>query len=150
MKAVLKERCKLVIHEQPTEIPDYKLVIGKKGPKLQATAPGSALPSGVKLKSGGVMVGDTRDGRTTWRFHGATMEDLALFFTGLTPERPVHDGTGLTGRYDFTLQSIDNPSKDIDEQVNNWPIDHLGLGLKPGKSPGIKLVIDHMEKPDPN
>jgi uncharacterized protein (TIGR03435 family) len=148
MRAVLKERCKLAIHEQPTEIPDYKLVIGKKGPKLQATAPGSALPSGVKLKSGGVMVGETRDGRTTWRFHGATMEDLAWFLTNLTQDRPVHDGTGLTGRYDFMLQSGDPHSRDIDHPLDNWPIDHLGLEAKPGKSPGFTLVVDHMEKPD--
>jgi len=58
--------------------------------------------------------------------------------------------TGLTGRYDFALQTMDNPSRDIDEGATRFPLDELGLALKPGKYPGITLVIDHVEKPSPN
>jgi uncharacterized protein (TIGR03435 family) len=56
MRDALKERFKLVIHELPTEAPGYKLVVGKKGPKLTLTPPGFTLPEGNKLQSGGVLV----------------------------------------------------------------------------------------------
>lgn len=150
LKAVLKDRFKLAIHEQPTDIPDYKLVVGKNGPKLAATAPGSALPKGVSLKSGGVMVGETRDRLTQWNYHGATMEDLALFLTRISQERPVRDETRLTGRYDFTIQQLEAHPSDNEHPLENWPISHLGLELKPGKTSGFKLVIDHIEKPTAN
>jgi hypothetical protein len=37
-------------------VADYKLVVGKKGPKLTLTPPGFTLPEGNKLQSGGVLV----------------------------------------------------------------------------------------------
>jgi uncharacterized protein (TIGR03435 family) len=149
LRDVLKERCKFAMHEVPTEIPDFKLVVAsKKGPKLKATAAGSALPNGgVSLASGGVMVGEREPAR--WHYYGATMADLANFLTK-TAGRPVRDMTGLTGRYEFTIQVIDNPSYDPDEKQDNWPLDSLGLALRPGKGAGITLVIDHIEKPTPN
>ena len=77
------------------------------------------------------------------------MEDLAAFLT-LTTVRPVQDRTGLTGRYEFTIQAIEHPSQDPDELPENWPISQLGLELKPGKVPGRTLIIDHIEKPSQN
>jgi uncharacterized protein (TIGR03435 family) len=77
------------------------------------------------------------------------MEDLARTLS-VSSGRAVHDETGLTGRYNFTLQVIDNPSNNPEERMYNLPIDQLGLALKPGKAPGITLVIDHIERPTPN
>ncbi len=150
MQNLLKERCKLVIHKQPGEFSDYRLVIGKKGLKMKVTPPGSALPKGTDLKSGGVMVAEGPRNRTTWHFHGATIEDLVEFLGRCSPNRPVHDGTGLTGRYDFAMQMIEIPSRDHEEQIYNWPVAPLGLDLKPGKYPGFKLIIDHLERPSSN
>jgi uncharacterized protein (TIGR03435 family) len=85
-----------------------------------------------------------------WHYYGATIGDL-VDFLGITSHlRPIHDETKLTGRYDFTLQMIDDPSNDPEDQVRNWPIAQLGLELKPGQYPGFKLVIDHLEKPTGN
>jgi uncharacterized protein (TIGR03435 family) len=78
MQALLKERFKLVIHELPTKIQDYQLVIGKKGPKLKVTPPGSTPPEGLKLPGGAVVVprNISKDtGEYDW--YGATMGDLA-------------------------------------------------------------------------
>jgi uncharacterized protein (TIGR03435 family) len=111
MRDLLKQRCSLVLHEQPTELPDYKLVIGKKGLKMKATAPGSALPKGAPLTTGGVRVGE-RGARTTWHYYGITIAEIVDFLGKCSPDRPVRDATGLTGRYDFTLQMIANPSHD--------------------------------------
>ena len=79
------------------------------------------------------------------------MADLVEFLTATSSGRPVVDATGLTGRYDFTLQNIDQPARNgDDEEIYNWPVDPLGLVLKPGKALGFALVIDHIEKPTPN
>jgi uncharacterized protein (TIGR03435 family) len=152
MQELLKERCKLVIHSQPAELPDFKMVVGKKGAKFKETPSGFTLPPGQKLESGGVIVVVVPDPTTNvpvLHFYGATMGDLASFQSRFA-QRPVHDMTGLTGRYDFALQTMDNPSRDIDEGATRFPLDELGLALKPGKYPGITLVIDHVEKPSPN
>jgi len=154
MQDLLRDRCKLVIHEKPTQVEVYNLILQKRGAKLKPTPVGSALPKGGgPLPSGGVRVPELLPGpghTMRWRYYGATMSDLVEFLTLSSSGRPVHDATGLTGRYDFTLQLIDNASRDPDEQIYNWPVDPLGLVLKPGKSLGFALVIDHIEKPTPN
>ena len=78
------------------------------------------------------------------------MEDLARFLGMGSPGRPVRDKTGLTGRYDFTLELIDEPGHRNQDALYNYPVDHLGLALKPGKETRAKLVIDHIEKPSAN
>jgi len=152
LQAALKERCKMVVHQQPTVVPDYQLVIAKKGLKLKASVPGAALPAkGLPLPSGGVRVGERlpNDG-TRWRYYGATIGDLVDFLSLVAQGRQVHDMTGLTGRYDFTLELSAEPSNDRDAEVYNWPVDQLGLELKQGKEPGFMLVVDHIERPTPN
>ena len=140
MQAVLKDRCKLVIHQVPAAIPDYKLVVAKHGPRLKASVPGTApTTGGGPLPSGGYRVGENLPGGVSrWRYYGATMADLADFLTMATQRRPVHDATGLTGRYDFTFQSIENPSRDPIEAVYNWPVDQLGLRAKTRYQPGVR------------
>lgn len=151
MQDLLKKRCKLVIHEQPAERPDYKLVIAPKGLKMKVTPPGAVLPkNGSPLRTGGVRIGESIGQRTAWHYYGATMQELISFLGDCSPDRPIRDGTGLSGRYDFTIRMIDNPSNDRHDQLHNWPLAPLGLELKPGKYSGFKLVIDHMEKPTPN
>lgn len=150
MQDLLKKRCKLVAHKQPAELPDYKLVIGKKGLKMKATAPGAPLPKGIPLATGGVRSGHRLGDRSIWDYYGANIGELVAFLGNASPTRPIHDGTGLTGRYDFVMQQIDDPARDPEMQVYNWPVAPLGLELKPGSYHAFKLVIDHMEKPTPN
>jgi|ERR1017187_1693913 uncharacterized protein (TIGR03435 family) len=145
LRDVLKDRFKLVIREQPAEFSGLLLVTRGKDVKLKATPPGFVLPEGRQLRSGGVAVGRA----ASWHYYGASMEDLAAFLI-LTTGRPVQDRTGLTGRYEFTIQAIEHQSQDPDELPENWPISQLGLELKPGKVPGRTLIIDHIEKPSQN
>jgi uncharacterized protein (TIGR03435 family) len=77
------------------------------------------------------------------------MEELAMFLSRFIM-RPVHDATGLTGHYDFAVQQIEQPSREIEEMQYNWPVVPLGLELKPGKFPEVTLVIDYIEKPSEN
>ena len=54
------------------------------------------------------------------------------------------DKTGLTGNYLFFLQwGADEDFKDVAQEVT-------GLKLESRKAPVEVLVIDHIEKPDPN
>jgi len=148
LQAMLRERCKLVIHEVPAQVQIYNLVVRKGGARLIATPPNFILPhSDLHLKSGGVRI---IEGGTQLHYYGATMTDLVDFLTLNSPGRPVHDATGLTGHYNFTLHRVSEPSRDPEEMVYNWPVGELGLEIKTAKSEGINLVIDHIEKPTPN
>jgi len=150
MRAALRDRCKLAIHEEPSQAQMFELIVAKGGARLKPAAPGATLPpGGVKLPSGGVGVGERPDGRTVWHYYSATMEDLAQFLKIISNRRSVYDKTGLTGRYDFTFQQISEPARG-DDAIDNFPIAHLGLKLKPGKESRPILVIDHIEKPSAN
>jgi uncharacterized protein (TIGR03435 family) len=74
MRDLLKERCKLVAHEEPAEFSDYKLVIGTNGLKMKATAPGSTPPKGAyALPTGGFRLPTGPREKTTWHYYGATI-----------------------------------------------------------------------------
>lgn len=148
MRAALKERFHLAIHEQPAVARDFELIVDKRGPRLKTAAPDSTLPVGVKTPSGGVMVGKVLpDRKSTWDCHGMTMQDLAWYLNRVS-SIPVRDKTSLTGRYDFTLREVDlSPGE---EHVYRFPIDQLGLKLKLGTENRPDLVVDHIDKPTPN
>jgi uncharacterized protein (TIGR03435 family) len=80
-----------------------------------------------------------------------------------SPERPVLDKTGLTGKYDFTLTyAPDNISGAIPGASPSIPADslaptlftaleeQLGLKLEAGKASIEIIVIDHVERPSGN
>jgi len=145
LRAALKERFQLAVHEEPAQRMMFELVIAKGGPRLKAAAPGAVLPLGVRLASGGVMTPGARN--DDWEFHGATMDDLAYMLTGIFFDGPVRDRTGLTGRYDFPVPRIETPGED---RGYAYSVDGLGLQLKHGKESRPILVIDHVERPTQN
>jgi uncharacterized protein (TIGR03435 family) len=148
LRAALRERCKLAVHEQPVKSDNFELVVGKHGSKLKTSAPNADLPDGQKLPSGGVMVSTAIKHIHARVFYSATMQDLADFLTGLSRKTPVRDRTGLTGRYDFTLlESIIVPS---DDRLFTYPPDRVGLQVRMGTEIRPMLVIDHVEKPSAN
>lgn len=207
MRAALRERFKLAIHEQPAKGDIFELVVAKGGARLKPTAPANdprppgrteanrpdgggvveTVENGRQVKTfydkrpgGNFMVntvengrqvttlyenlpgggvarsreeGDTRqiseNGGQVRTYYDATMKDLVDFLTIVAGGRiPVRDKTGLTGRYDFTITSL---PRDPDENaVYRYPLQHLGLALKPGTEQRPALVIDHIERPSPN
>ena len=83
--------------------------------------------------------------------------------------RTVIDKTGLTGKYDFTLDlpgaqrpmpmakspdgnaaPADGASDDSGPSIFTLVQDQLGLKLESTKGPVSILVIDHVEQPSPN
>lgn len=75
-------------------------------------------------------------------------------------DMPVVDHTGLTGKYDFTLDFtpyLPDPAKNMDgTRPDTTSIlkaalhDELGLNMEAGKAPVDVLVVDHVEKPSQN
>lgn len=191
MQALLKERFGLVVHydTQDTVVLEMSLVKpGKLGPKLRRHEEGPACsvtaPPGagvVGTPAGGVVlkgpdVFPARCGGIEAEFkpnqmmlmggRDTTMEMIAGYLSIGHLGRPVVNETGLSGKYDFTLNWAPEPgtfrtgpgpaSQDAPASHQQGPTfleavaDQLGLKLKPGKAPLKELVIDHVARPSEN
>ena len=65
--------------------------------------------------------------------------------------RPVVDRTGLTGRFDFTLNWAPEGSTDTDApSIFTAVQEQLGLKLEPSRGPVDVLVVDSAERPTPD
>jgi uncharacterized protein (TIGR03435 family) len=135
---LLAERFKLVFHRDTKERKSLALVVAKGGPKLRSSQEDTP---GVLRPSKGAMVAQH-----------ASMSEFVGTLSG--PLRtPVVDMTGLTGRYDFT---VDLSSYFADVKPGEPPDmtaivmaalrDQLGLNLESRKQNVEILVIDHAEK----
>jgi uncharacterized protein (TIGR03435 family) len=160
MRALLEERCKMVVHRDIKEVPVYSLVVGKNGPKFKPTNP-DETHEGAKLPFGGIL-SPTPNGMTLYAAPmtslAAIMSDLGRMGTG----RPIQDKTGLTGLYDIVLTrgggiAVDRMSPQdasaASDPSGNFAAamaESLGLKLESTKAPVETLVIDHMEKPSEN
>jgi uncharacterized protein (TIGR03435 family) len=144
---ILADRFKLVAHHETRELPIYQLTIGKNGSKLKESAPDD--PASTKPSRKGIMFGPGR-GKVT-----ATGGSLSMFITALSRQlgRIIVDKTGLTGRYDFTLEWTPDDAAPSDQSgpgIFTAIQEQLGLKLEPTKGPVDVIVIDHIEKPSAN
>jgi uncharacterized protein (TIGR03435 family) len=101
---LLEDRFKLKTHWETKELPIYVLVKAKSGAKLHEAKPDDMYPDGVKGPDGAA-----RPGRMMMMGRGqVTGQDVPLtFLTKMLSQqlrRTIVDKTGLTGKYDFTLQ----------------------------------------------
>jgi bla regulator protein blaR1 len=102
---------------------------------------------------------EMRDGQITTHYYGMSMPMLA---TSVSNEagRPVQDKTGLTGRYDMTMQrpvracaphcGPQDSTVSADDPLIFSMVERLGLKLEPGKGQVETLVVDHIERPSEN
>jgi uncharacterized protein (TIGR03435 family) len=149
LRAVLRERCRLAIHEEPSKARVWELVVKKGGMRLKASDPNAVPPEGVQRRSGAVWVMKEENGKQVENFYRAGMQDLVDFLNIITGGRPpVRDRTGLPGRYDFTFREV--ALLPGDDHVYRYPVGHLGLQVRAGVENRPVLVIDHIEKPTPN
>jgi uncharacterized protein (TIGR03435 family) len=159
LQNLLAERFKLTLHHQTKDFPVYELVAGKNGPKLKDST-GSDLARPTAEKDG---FPSLPAGRPSWsmrydeHMHAhliAREEPVSALAMALKSAagRVVVDRTGLTGKYEFTLEfnlkpsgpdaSDDDPFPSVFDAVQQ----QLGLKLEDKKAPFDVLVIDHAEK----
>jgi bla regulator protein blaR1 len=167
LQALLADRCKLTLHRETKDLPVYALAIAENDPTLQEAKPGDTYANGIKGPNGHPGgPGNISMGRGTLTGSALSMAD---FVRALSDQlgRPVLDRTGLTGKYDLTLQWTpdDNqlPMLRETESIHSAPPpapsgsslftviqEQLGLELESQDSPMEILVIDHVEKPSEN
>lgn len=137
LRTLFLERFHLVIHHEQ-----------KVSSVLFLQAPATT----VKIRPGGSVrlnhsIQVKGDGRPQWP-NGLTMADLAKILSSYL-EYPVIDKTGLTGTYGITLDWSLSP-EDGKPDLRTAVREQLGLKLSSGKAPIDMLVIDHIQRPDPN
>ena len=156
LKDLLQSRFGLSFHTEKREISVYAISIGKNG------------PAGIKMvknTTNGIRIGSQGLGRVT--FSGATMANFAIQLQLRVLDRPVIDQTGLTDRYDFTLNwrpdefqfpraTAAQRAAAVSTGVDTLPDlftafqEQLGLKLNTTNAPADVLVIDNVSKPSEN
>jgi bla regulator protein BlaR1 len=168
---LLVERFNLKYHHETREMPMYTLVVAKGGPKLieSKPAPSPDDPPGVQgapkpMNMAGRMM--MMPGRI--ESQGSTLDMLAH---SLSPQlgHTVVDKTGLTGKYDYTLQWTPDegmtpmtggagggpPHEDNAAQAGGPSLftaveEQLGLKIESTKGQVDVIVIDHLDLPSAN
>ncbi len=148
LQALLAERFQLQLRHEAREQTMYALTVAKNGPKLKESADQSV--SGFLKRGRGQITGK-----------GAQIETLAQFLA-IDVRRPIIDRTGLTSRYDFTLDWTPDRAPSADDAGKAAAADptgptvftalqeQLGLRLESQKGPVDTLVIDRVTKPSEN
>lgn len=154
VQKLLKDRFKLTFHNDKKELAVYSLTVTKTGQKL---TPSTGDPNGLPGLGFGQL------GR--FQARNATMQDFSKTMQSTALDRPVIDHTGITGRYDFTLNWTPDEFQFPDLKVPGAPPipsntdgpdlftaiqQQLGLKLESTKEPADVIVVDHVEKPSEN
>jgi uncharacterized protein (TIGR03435 family) len=171
LQNLLTERFKLVLHHETKVLPVYELVVAKDGPKLKESAatpaddaPAPGPPGKVEMdKKGFPVLPPGRAGFISsfgpgalshWTARQQTMLALARSLSFPTAAgRQVIDKTGLTGKYDFTLEydmhaagappaADDDPSLIVFDALQK----QLGLKLVDAKAPFDFVIVDRGDK----
>ncbi len=152
LQNLLKERFKLTLHKSTKEGLVYELTVVKGGSRMKAAA-SSERPEIRMARNNGLQ-------RRTCR--ACSIADLIRSVEGFDPQRlapeRIVDRTGLTGRYDFTLEfesSLTSRSLKLSalqtqahsgEDIFTALEKQLGLRLKQGSGPVELLIVDHIER----
>ena len=139
MQTLLADRFKLTVHRESKEMRAFVASVAKTGLKMkESTSEGDMdmQPSG-------------KAGATIQR---ATISKLAELLSGPL-QAPVVDETGLTGRYDFTidLSNVLDPTtpmgiNDVIPIFIQVAQQQLGIKIDERKVPVEMLMVDHAEK----
>ena len=96
LQTLLTDRFRLQVHHVQKDLPVYNLVVNRGGPKLRESPAGTKSTANVRARGNrGIHMEAT----------GMTMSNLVDNQLSGYSGRPVFDKTGLTGSFDFTLDS---------------------------------------------
>jgi bla regulator protein BlaR1 len=181
MQSLLADRFGLRVHFEIRTEPVFALVLitpGKPEPRIRPHSQGqpcnarwtmptdrsspSVAPGGFMPDCGSIAAIDGPDHTVLLGARDASVEQIANYIAILDGfGRQVVDQTGLTGKFDFTLQwTPERPAPPSAEStprpgstrltISEALRDQLGMKLKRAKLPVSTLVIDHIEPPTPN
>jgi len=143
MGSLLSDRFQLRFHRETRQLPVYRLVVAKDGPKLAQAKEQDANHRWGTTPGPGLLL-----------MTGASMEKFAAWLS-VQLNQPIIESTGITGRYDLRLEwaEDDSQTSDVDAppDVAKWSIFsavqyQLGLRLESTKGPVEVLIIDHVER----
>lgn len=141
LQPVLAERFGMKAHIEPREMPAYALEIARSGPKLKEPAANEPSSSQFGAPTGEV------------KWANSPLTNL-VWLLSREVGRPVVDKTGLTGKYDFTLEyapaAREGPENAGKPSVFTALEEQIGLKLVPSKEPVDVLVVDSIEQPAAN
>ena len=167
LQNLLSDRFHLVLHHETRQLQGYELVTGKNAAKLKAssetgpnveptTAPKIDANGFPQLTAPGLVMMEGIRGKAVVSFLTARAQPLSALAEQLSKEfrMPVLDKTGLTGRFDFTLEFAPEapgaaPADISDESAANLISavpQQLGLKLDSKKIPVDVLVVDGADK----
>lgn len=153
VQKLLANRFQLAFHRDKKELSVYAITVAKGGPKLtKSEGDPNGLPA-LFFRGLGVLPA-----------RNATMADFASVMQAAVLDRPVVDHTGLSGRFDFTLNwtpdefqfgglGMKPPAASegaTAPELFTAMQQQLGLKLEATKAPAEILVIDRVEKPSEN
>jgi uncharacterized protein (TIGR03435 family) len=164
LQAMLADRFNLALHRETKEVPIYELTVGRRSPKFKPSELTALAdirqkyPNAHTLMSGMIVATGPNPGQQ--RLFGVTMPDLGTFLSTLAG-RPIHDKTGLTGKYDISYElELPPPAQEgagmaaspdfFSSQIFSIVQDQLGLRLRAGKGLVESIAIDHVEEPSEN
>jgi uncharacterized protein (TIGR03435 family) len=166
LQGLLTERFHLALHHETKQPQGYELVRGKtklkltpstqNGPNVEPTeAPQTDANGFPRLSAPGLIVMEGVRGAAVVSFLTARAQPVSALVELLSREfrLPVTDQTGLTGKFDFTLEFAPQapgalPRETPDEAPNLISAipQQLGLKVQPKKIPVDVLVIDGADK----
>ncbi|HEY6338574.1 MAG TPA: TIGR03435 family protein [Candidatus Sulfotelmatobacter sp.] len=154
LQKLIVERFKLTFHRDKKELSVYVLSVAKNGAKLtKSDGDPNGLPGLFFRQLGALNV------------RNANMADFTGLMQNAVLDRPVVDQTGLTGRFDFTLNWTPDDSQfggmgakippSTDSANAPPPLytaiqEQIGLKLEATKAPADVIVVDRVEQPSAN
>jgi uncharacterized protein (TIGR03435 family) len=153
VQKLVADRFGLAMHTEKRELSAYVITVGKTGPKLSKNESGGNLPGFGGRGPGAIGV------------RNSTMKEFAGFLQARILDRPVVDQTGLSGKFDFTLEWRPDttqlapgasPPPQLSPEVESRSDlftaiqEQLGLKLDASRAPVEVYVIDKVQKPSEN
>lgn len=175
MRALLADRFGLATHYEEREVPLLAFALahsGKTGPQLQSHPEGAACPTEAAPGSSGLVDGKpalcngifplppTAPGRLRFGGRNVTIAFIADSFSSAL-SRPMIDRTGLSGKFDFTLEFVterngavpqraETPTDDRGPTFEEALREQLGIKVQSTKGPIKILQVDQIQRPSPN
>jgi uncharacterized protein (TIGR03435 family) len=136
LQPVITERFHLVFHRETVQMPVLLLKVG---------------PHGVKFRPASTSEGANLDVRKNYiKVMHAGMDGLADVLGQFVTDRPVLNGTGLKGEYQFRVEFAPKDEDSDLSSIFSALSEQLGLKLESGRAPVEVFVIDRAERPSEN